>query len=136
MEKDAIHWDDSKYTRGLASMFERSFEQTLDLPSTLNSLSLDEQINLLFLALKKVGQVFGKTELKRIWRVYKANMQAMAQYVPQKVYPNQITLLRAIEVSIHEHHTSLLSLSESSRNLRHYSQRKINVSTRFDRREV
>ncbi|NES02959.1 MAG: amino acid adenylation domain-containing protein [Okeania sp. SIO2F4] len=97
-EKDAIHWHDSKYTRGLASMFERSFERTLDLPSTLDDLSWDEQIDLLLLALKKVEKVFGETELKRLFRVYKANMQAMTQYLPQEVYPKQITFIRASEI--------------------------------------
>ncbi|NEP51000.1 MAG: SDR family NAD(P)-dependent oxidoreductase, partial [Moorea sp. SIO3C2] len=97
-EKDVLYWDNGKYIRGLASMFERSFEQTLDLPSTLDSLSWEQQINLLLLALKKVGKVFSEIELRRLFLVYKANMQAMAQYVPQKVYPNPITLLRASEI--------------------------------------
>ncbi|MDJ1184731.1 non-ribosomal peptide synthetase/type I polyketide synthase [Roseofilum casamattae] len=97
-EKDVLYWDNSKYIRGLASMFERSFEQTLNLPSTLDSLSWEQQINLLLLALKKVGKVFSEIELRRLFLVYKANMQAMAQYVPQKVYPNPITLLRANEI--------------------------------------
>ena len=97
-EKDAIHWHDSNYTRGLARMFKRSFEQELNLPSSLESLSLDEQINLLRLTLKKVGQVFSETELRRLFQVYKANMQAMTQYIPSQVYPNPITLLRASEV--------------------------------------
>jgi acyl carrier protein len=97
-EKNAIHWHDSKYTRGLANMFESSLEQTLDLPLNLDFLSVDEQINLLLSALKKVGQLFGKTELKRLFRVYKANLQAMIQYVPEQVYSNQIILLRASEV--------------------------------------
>ncbi|MEQ9620457.1 amino acid adenylation domain-containing protein [Coleofasciculus chthonoplastes] len=97
-EKDAIHWHDSKYMISLARMFESSLEQDLNLPSSLDSLSLDEQINLLLLALKKVGQVFGEIELKRLFQVYKANMQAMTQYVPSQVYPNSITLLRASEI--------------------------------------
>jgi hypothetical protein len=63
-------WD-GKYTRGLANMFESSLEQTLDLPLNLDFLSVDEQINLLLSALKRVGQLFGKTELKRLFRVYK-----------------------------------------------------------------
>lgn len=110
-EKDAIDWDDSKYTRGLASMFERSFGQSIELRSgsdgvfkgsqgrsSLESLSTDEQLDILLLALKKIGQVFSETELKRLLRVYQANMQAMTQYVHQEVYPKQITLLRASEV--------------------------------------
>jgi malonyl CoA-acyl carrier protein transacylase len=97
-EKDAIYWHDSKYIIGLSRIFESSFEQTLDLPSNLNSLSFDEQINLLFLALRKVNLVFSKTELKRLFRVYQANMQAITQYIPQKIFPNKITLLRASEV--------------------------------------
>jgi thioesterase domain-containing protein len=98
-EKDAIHWPNSKYTSSLARMFERSLGQELNLPSSLDSLSWDEQINVLLLALKKVGQVFSKTELRRLFRVYKANMQAMTQYIPSAVYPNPITLLRASVVS-------------------------------------
>ncbi|MDD1437819.1 thioesterase domain-containing protein, partial [Dolichospermum sp. ST_sed10] len=97
-EKDAIHWHDSKYIISLAKMFERSFAQTLDLPSNLDSFSVDEQINLLFLAFKKIDLVFGETELKRLFRVYKANLQAMIQYVPKTGYNNQIILLRASEV--------------------------------------
>ena len=97
-EKDAINWDDSKYTKGLVSMFERSLGKTLAMPSNFNSLNWDEQIKLMLLALSKVGQVYEETELKRLFRVYKANMQAMTQYVPQEVYPHQITLLRANEV--------------------------------------
>ncbi|HAC64051.1 MAG TPA: hypothetical protein DCF68_11050, partial [Cyanothece sp. UBA12306] len=97
-EKDAINWHDSKYTRSLGRMFERSFQRQLNLPSSLDSLTLDEQINALLLALQKIGQGFSKVELTRIWRVYKANMQAMTQYLPQDIYPNQITLLRANEV--------------------------------------
>jgi thioesterase domain-containing protein len=97
-EKDAIHWHDSKYIISLAKMFERSFAQTLDLPSNLDSFNVDEQINLLFLAFKKIDLVFGETELKRLFRVYKANLQAMIQYVPKTGYNNQIILLRASEV--------------------------------------
>ncbi len=97
-EKDALHWHDNKHIIGLAKMFERSFAQTLDLPSNLDAFSVDEQINHLLLALKKVDLVFGETELKRLFRVYKANLQAMIQYVPQTVYKNQIILLRASEV--------------------------------------
>ena len=97
-EKDAIHWHDSKYIISLAKMFERSFAQTLDLPSNLDSFSVDEQINLLFLAFKKIDLVFGETELKRLFRVYKANLQAMIQYVPKTGYNNQMILLRASEV--------------------------------------
>ena len=109
-EKDAISWDDSKYISSLASMFERSLDRSIDLRSAsplkkggqgrspLDSLSADEQIDLFLLALKKVGQVFSKAEIKRLLRVYKANMQAMTQYVPQEVYQKQITLLRASEV--------------------------------------
>lgn len=97
-EKDAIYWHDSKYIISLARMFERSFEQALDFPSNLDSLSVDEQINLLLLSLKKVDFVFSETKLKRLFRVYKANLQAMTQYVPQKIYPNKITLLRASEL--------------------------------------
>jgi thioesterase domain-containing protein/acyl carrier protein len=96
-EKDAIFWDDSKYISGLASMFERSFDRRLDL-AHLDALNADEQLNILLLALEKVGHIFSKTELKRLLRVYKANMQAMTQYVPQEVYPNPITLLRASAV--------------------------------------
>jgi thioesterase domain-containing protein len=96
-EKDAIFWDDSKYISGLASMFERSFDRRLDL-AHLDALNADEQLSILLLALEKVGHIFSKTELKRLLRVYKANMQAMTQYVPQEVYPNPIPLLRASAV--------------------------------------
>ena len=97
-EKEVLYWDDRKYTIDLARMFERALEQELKLPSSLESLSWNEQINLLLLALKKVGKVFSETELKRLLRVYQANMQAMTKYVPQEVYPKQITLLRASEI--------------------------------------
>lgn len=97
-EKDAISWDDSKYFSSLVSMFEWLFDRRLDL-AHLDALSVDEQLNILLLALEKVGHVFSKIELKRLLRVYQANMRAMTQYVPQEVYPNPITLLRANVVS-------------------------------------
>ena len=41
-------------------------------------------------------------ELKRIFRVYKANIQADVEYIPQESYPTSITFFRAIETEVFE----------------------------------
>lgn len=99
-EKDAVSWHGSRYIQSLVKMFERSLECSLNLPANLSELLLDEQIPRVCSSLKNVGKPFSQAEFTRLLQVYKANMQAMTQYVPQAVYPNKITLLRA-----HQTHT-------------------------------
>ena len=97
-EKEVIHWSDKQHFSGFASMFQRSFKEPIDTSLCSQSLSLDEQIECLLLALENSGRIINKTALKRLFRVYKANLQAMIQYVPQQVYPNPIHLFRAHEL--------------------------------------
>ncbi|ESA33592.1 polyketide synthase family protein [Leptolyngbya sp. Heron Island J] len=97
-EKDAVDWEDSHYLQSLITMFERSLNGHLDLPDYLPKLPVDTQLTHLCTSLKQLGKPFSQTELTRLLQVYKANMQAMTQYIPQAVYPHRITLLRAQQV--------------------------------------
>jgi thioesterase domain-containing protein len=45
-----------------------------------------------------IGQPFTQMEIAQILKVFQANMLAMSQYVPSKVYPHPITLFRAKEI--------------------------------------
>ncbi len=74
--------------------FSVPFEELRDLP-------LDEQLHLVN---KKANFVFSDTEIKdflRHYKLFKAHVQAMRDYLPQ-VYPLQMTLLRANEEIIHD----------------------------------
>ncbi|MEH2121092.1 non-ribosomal peptide synthetase [Nostoc sp.] len=67
----------------------------------LRDLPLDEQLRLIN---KKANFIFSDTEIKdylRTYTIFKANVQAMRNYVSQ-VYPHEITLLRAKEKIIHD----------------------------------
>ncbi|NEP35400.1 MULTISPECIES: hypothetical protein [Moorena] len=67
-------------------------------PKILQSLDGDEQLSYLLEQLQKSGQMLSQTELKRILAVYKANTEASAGYLPQKIDSIPINFFRASEV--------------------------------------
>ncbi|NEQ11457.1 MAG: hypothetical protein F6K37_37900 [Moorea sp. SIO4E2] len=68
-------------------------------PKILQSLDGDEQLSYFLEQLQKAGQMLSQTELKRILEVYKANTEASAGYLPQKIDSIPINFFRASEVA-------------------------------------
>ncbi|GJD16857.1 hypothetical protein RIVM261_018130 [Rivularia sp. IAM M-261] len=94
--------DDAKFLLRIAEEIKIGNDIDFSLPfEELRDLSLDEQLNLVN---KKANFIFSDAELKdflRHYQVFKANVQAMRDYVPQ-VYPRSLTIFRAQEEIIHD----------------------------------
>ncbi|MBW4477616.1 MAG: amino acid adenylation domain-containing protein [Tolypothrix brevis GSE-NOS-MK-07-07A] len=94
--------DDAKFLLRIAQ--EIKIENDIDFVvpfDELRGLSLDEQLNLLN---KKANFIFSDVELKdflRHYQLFKANVQATRDYVPQ-IYPFSLTVFRAQEEIIHD----------------------------------
>ena len=84
----------------LCGMFERAFNKQLNISAAkLNCLSKDRQLNYLLEQFNTVGLKYSQAELKRTIAVYRANMQAMIQYIPQQKYCDRLYLFRAKDVN-------------------------------------
>ncbi|MBW4677590.1 MAG: amino acid adenylation domain-containing protein [Desmonostoc geniculatum HA4340-LM1] len=94
--------DDAKFLLRIAEEIKTENEIDFSVPfEELRDLSLDEQLNLLN---KKANFIFSDAELKdflRHYQLFKANVQAMRDYVPQ-IYPHSLTVFRAKEEIIHD----------------------------------
>ncbi len=94
--------DDAKFLLRIAEEIKTENNIDFSLPfEELRDLPLDEQ---LYLVNKKANFIFSDTEIKdflRHYKIFKANVQAMRDYVPL-VYPHSLTLLRAKEEIIHD----------------------------------
>jgi thioesterase domain-containing protein/NAD(P)-dependent dehydrogenase (short-subunit alcohol dehydrogenase family)/aryl carrier-like protein len=94
-EKDVSQWDDAKTITEFAKIYGSALRKDLN-TDTLPSITGNERLNYLLERLKAVGQSLSETELKRHLSVYKANLQAAAEYVLNEI-PIPILLLRASE---------------------------------------
>ncbi|NEQ16744.1 MAG: type I polyketide synthase, partial [Moorea sp. SIO3E2] len=97
-EKDVVNWDNAKFITELATIYGGLLGQNLDISrEALQFLSSEEQLNYFLERLKNAGQMLSKTDLSRIFEVYKANTQAIASYQPQEIDGTPITFFRASE---------------------------------------
>ncbi|AOY84552.2 non-ribosomal peptide synthetase [Moorena producens JHB] len=98
-EKDVVNWDNAKFIAELATIYGGLLGQNLDISrEALQFLSSEEQLNYFLERLKKTGQMLSKTDLSRMFEVYKANTKASASYLPQKIDSIPINFFRASEV--------------------------------------
>ncbi|MDJ0574306.1 MAG: amino acid adenylation domain-containing protein [Xenococcaceae cyanobacterium MO_234.B1] len=94
------HWDDAQYIAYLAYEWGSTLGKDLGVSSDrLQSLKPKQQIDYFLKRLQANGQMYSRTDLARLVRVYKANTQATIQYTPKGCYPEPVILLRAREVS-------------------------------------
>ncbi|MEI2579454.1 amino acid adenylation domain-containing protein [Scytonema sp. PRP1] len=97
-------WDNARWLTEFAKVMEFEFAKNLGISDdTLKNLLPDEQLKYVLERLKMVNILPSDaqtTELNNLLQVLKAN--ALVDYVPQQVYPTQITLFRANEVSSEE----------------------------------
>ena len=97
-----VNWDDTQCMVELASLFGRLLEKNVEVSySDLVVLAPDEQLNYLVEQLKRANVLPNEPATKQVRgfvKVLKANLQAMANYLPQDVYPTRITLFRASKV--------------------------------------
>jgi amino acid adenylation domain-containing protein len=95
--------DDATRVTETARLIERWVGKNLDISyEILQPLELDEQLEYLKERLIAVDLLPAGTDTKQVRglvQVFEANMQASINYLSHQVYPNQITLLRASEVS-------------------------------------
>ncbi|MBD2607328.1 amino acid adenylation domain-containing protein [Scytonema hofmannii FACHB-248] len=96
--------DDAKFLLRIAESIKTDNNIDFSVPfEELQDLSLTEQINLIN---QKINFIFSDAEIQdflRYYKLFKAHVQAMRDYVPQ-VYPQSITLFRAKEEIIHDFH--------------------------------
>jgi len=98
-EQDVAHWDDARYVAELTQMYARGFGEPVNfLRETTDTTPKHSLLGQLQKQLKTLGQSLSETETRRILNVYKANMQAMADYKPLETYPIPLTLLRAQQI--------------------------------------
>ncbi|WP_026735861.1 non-ribosomal peptide synthetase [Fischerella sp. PCC 9605] len=94
--------DDAKFLLRIAEEIKIGNDIDFSLPfEELRDLSLHEQLHLVN---KKANFIFSDAEIKdflRHYQIFKANVQAMRDYIPQ-VYPHSLTIFRAQEEIIHD----------------------------------
>ncbi|KYC36587.1 non-ribosomal peptide synthetase [Scytonema hofmannii PCC 7110] len=94
--------DDAKFLLRMAESIKTNSNINFSVPfEELRDLPVDEQFHLVN---KKANFIFSDTEIKdflRYYKLFKAHVQAMRDYVPQ-VYPHSMTLFRAKEEIIHD----------------------------------
>ena len=97
-----LDWDDTQCMVELASLFGRLLGKKLEVSyNDLALLAPDEQVNYVVEQLKIINALPSEAGTKQgrgLVKVLKANLQAMANYVPQEVYPTRIAFFRANEV--------------------------------------
>ncbi|MGK7875763.1 MAG: amino acid adenylation domain-containing protein [Xenococcaceae cyanobacterium] len=98
--KEVIHWNETQYIANLAYEWGLALNKDLGVSlEKLQSLGADEQLDYFLERLNKSGQQYDLGELRRLVQVYKANIQAMIQYLPQESYAGSITLFRGEDLS-------------------------------------
>lgn len=94
--------DDAKFLLRMAESIKTNNDIDFSIPfDELRELPLNEQFNLLN---KKANSIFSDTEIHdflRYYKIFKANVKAMREYIPQ-LYSHSITLLRAKEEIVHD----------------------------------
>ncbi|WP_193196875.1 non-ribosomal peptide synthetase [Nostoc sp. MG11] len=98
---DCLDWDHARWLIDLIKIVEVTLATKMDISyNTLRSLPVDEQLKYVLQLLKMVNMLppnAETTQLKNMMQAYKANSLSLIDYVPQHIYPDQITLLRASE---------------------------------------
>lgn len=101
IEQQAANWDDAQYIVELAKFYQGSLGTNFNLErQAQSSASAIELMNYLIAQLSKQGHKITRSELQRILAVYKANTQASANYIPQKIDSTAITFFRARKLGI------------------------------------
>ncbi|MDY7005043.1 MAG: SDR family oxidoreductase [Cyanobacteriota bacterium] len=99
--QDFSEWDNVKAIDDLSSFYQGSLGEAVKVdPETLQSLGGEQQLNYLLERLRIAGFKLSQDELKRIFQVYKANVQADVDYVPKENYPIAITFFQAMETEV------------------------------------
>ncbi len=99
--QDFADWDNTKLINDLSSFYQGSLGEAVNVdPETLQSIGEEQQLNYLLERLSIAGFKLSQDELKRIFQVYKANVQADVDYIPQESYPTSITFFRAMETEV------------------------------------
>ncbi|GAX45459.1 amino acid adenylation domain-containing protein [Tolypothrix sp. NIES-4075] len=106
-----IDWDDTKWLAEFARATEMVFAKNLDISDDiLQSLVWEEQLKYVLQRLKMVDILPPDaeiTQLNNMMQILKAN--SLVNYVPQRVYPTRIALLRASETAIEQPDSELHS---------------------------
>ncbi|NES46062.1 SDR family NAD(P)-dependent oxidoreductase, partial [Moorena sp. SIO2C4] len=101
--QDFAEWDNSKLIDDLSSFYQGSLGEAVKVdPETLQSIGEDRKLDYLLERLTIGGLNLSQGELKRIFQIYKANVQADVDYIPQESYPTSITFFRAMETEVFE----------------------------------
>lgn len=97
-----IDWDNARWLTEIVRLVERLYDTNLALSEeVLRSLNPDEQFEALKERLEQVNLLppdAGTAQVRGLVEVYKANCQA--DYVPNQVYPSQISLFRSSEEQV------------------------------------
>jgi amino acid adenylation domain-containing protein len=95
---DYINWDDTRWLAEVINGVEAFLEKKVDLSyDTLQSLAVKERLEYVLEHLKMINMLPPNaeiTQLKNMVQAYKASCLCLVDYVPQQIYPDQITLLR------------------------------------------
>ncbi|MEH1824946.1 MAG: amino acid adenylation domain-containing protein [Nostoc sp.] len=101
MLTDYINWDDARWLAEVIKGVEVFLEKNVDLSyDTLQSLAVEKRLKYVLEHLKTVNMLPPNAEvpqLKNMVQAYKASCLCLVDYVPQQIYPEQITLLRGNE---------------------------------------
>ncbi|MDJ1183388.1 type I polyketide synthase [Roseofilum casamattae] len=96
-------WNNSQLIEDLSTFYEGSLEQEVKISAeTLQSIAEERQLDCLLQKLTTAGLNLSQVELKKIFQVYKAHIQADVDYIPQENYPVEITFFRAMEAGLFE----------------------------------
>ena len=94
--------DDAEWLNMLANIFEKVYGKSLNVSSeALLVLAPDEQLNYFKEQLQITNLLppdVGTKQLRGLMQVSKTNHQTASVYMPQAVYPNQITFFRSIDI--------------------------------------
>ncbi|MGB3639351.1 MAG: thioesterase domain-containing protein, partial [Rivularia sp. (in: cyanobacteria)] len=114
IEQQAANWDDAQYIVELGKFYQGSLGTNFNLErQAKSSPGAIELMDYLIAQLRKEGHQLTKPELQRILAVYKANTQASASYIAQKIDSTEINLFRARELGILGDYLPNLAMSEA-----------------------
>ena len=98
---ERLDWDHARWLIELIKVVEVSLSTNIDISyDTLQSLPMEEQLKYVLQHLKMVNMLPPNaeiTQMKNMVQALKANSLSLINYVPEQIYPGQITLLRASE---------------------------------------
>jgi amino acid adenylation domain-containing protein len=101
-ELDVARVDDARWMKMIAGIIETLYAKSLNVSDeTLKALAPDEQLNYFKEQLQMVNFLppdVGIKQVRGFIQVFKTNHQIASVYMPQSVYPAQITLFKASEI--------------------------------------